>query len=217
MLSHSMKIRYGHRNCEKVNKFIHIIRNSSETPDFNMFIHQILVYAFKIQGCKATSVKMNLPIEWELREMRQYPGRVYYHNKITHESRWIRPLPYPGLKSGWKRDDPPLVAVVFILIKHSESPTGPFKNGHNNLTRDQAKELIDNILQRILNGEKFEDVAAKEADNELERKAGNIVPSWISKGKFDKSFEDAAWNLGIGEMSRPVETPEGWNIILRYG
>ena len=38
--------------------------------------------------------------------------------------------------------------------------------------------------------------------------------SWITKGMTLKEFEDAAWALKKGEMSKPVLSPAGWHIIL---
>ncbi|OHT10377.1 PPIC-type PPIASE domain containing protein [Tritrichomonas foetus] len=155
---------------------------------------------------------MNLPIEWELKEIKEYQGRVFYYNKITHESTWIRPLPYPGLNTPW----PPLISVMHILIKHKDSPDdGHSKRRHQDLTNEQAKEKIDDIFKRITEGEKFEEIAKNESDFLTRHKNGDI--GWIARGTMDPRFEEVAWNLGIGEISRPVETADGWHIILRNG
>ena len=155
---------------------------------------------------------MNLPIGWELKELQEYPGRVYYYNKVTHASTWIRPLPYPGLQT----EIPPLISVMHILIKYKDDTTKPITNNenvkikHRNLTKEEAKQKIDDIFLKITEGQKFEEIAKKESD-----KSCNI--GWISRGTLDPKFEDVAWSLDIGELSRPIETDDGWQIILRNG
>lgn len=149
---------------------------------------------------------------WELRELKEHPGRPYYYNKVTHDSTWIRPIKYPGLQLEW----PPLISVLCILIKHKDSPNNDnSKNKHKNLTKDEAKQKIEDIFLKITEGQKFEDLAKKESDLLPHYKSWKI--GWISRKTFDPVFEDIAWSLGIGELSRPIETENGWQIILRNG
>lgn len=149
---------------------------------------------------------------WELKELKEYPGRAYYYKKLTHTSTWIRPHPYPGLQIEW----PPLISVMHILIKHKDSTENDTpKNKHANLTKEEAKQKIDDIFLNITKGAKFEEIAEKESDLLPHYKSSNI--GWISRETLDKDFEDVAWSLDIGELSRPIDTKYGWQIILRNG
>lgn len=68
------------------------------------------------------------------------------------------------------------------------------------------------IRDRILKGEKFEDVAKTEsADSASGAQGGNLGKG--VKGRFVPQFEDAAYALKVGEISQPVLTPFGYHII----
>ncbi|MGN0191926.1 MAG: peptidylprolyl isomerase [Candidatus Gastranaerophilaceae bacterium] len=77
-------------------------------------------------------------------------------------------------------------------------------------TRPEALAL----KKRIDNGEKFEDLA----------KAYSLCPSGqrggvlgsFGRGQMVKSFENAAFNLPVGQVSEPVKTEFGWHLIKVY-
>lgn len=158
---------------------------------------------------------MNLPIGWELKELKEHPGRVYYYNKVTHDSTWVRPIKYPGDQDSYNSYIP-LISVMCILISYVDSPKDMnAKNRSRNLTKDEAKKKIDFIFSEIIKGKKFEELARDESDFIPNYRNWNI--GWISRGTLGPKFEEVAWNLGIGELSCPVETDYGWQIILRNG
>lgn len=139
---------------------------------------------------------MELPHPWELRESTRYPGRCFYFNRETKETRWIRPVPYPGRGVVW----PPIIYALHILAC-----------GHD------AKAKIDRIFNDLITGKRrFEDVARAESDD-LETKSKGGTLGWIKHGSMPPEFERAAWQLNICEMSSPVSTPQGWHLILRRG
>ena len=74
--------------------------------------------------------------------------------------------------------------------------------------RNRALALRD----RILKGEKFEDVAkAESADSVSGAQGGNLGKG--AKGRFVPAFENAAYALKVGELSQPVLSPFGYHII----
>ena len=154
-------------------------------------------------------LKMDLPPNWELRECKDYPGRVYYYNPTTNESTWIRPVPFPGNRT---TEWPPMVYCSHILIKHS-------KSAHDSqlykISREEAKAKINQIHADLLEGKKFEEVAKAESNCESASKGGEL--GWIKRGNMPPEFEKVAWGLTIGQISSPVETTEGFHIIFRRG
>ena len=62
------------------------------------------------------------------------------------------------------------------------------------------------LLTKLNQGEDFEQLAA--TTNEADR-----ITISFGKGEVDKSLEEAAFSLGEGELSRVVETPEGYVIL----
>ncbi len=67
------------------------------------------------------------------------------------------------------------------------------------------------ILFDIRNGMKFEDIAKARSLCPSGKKGGDL--GWFGRGQMAKEFEDAAFALKIGEMSKPVRTQFGWHII----
>jgi NIMA-interacting peptidyl-prolyl cis-trans isomerase 1 len=149
--------------------------------------------------------EMNLPDGWELRESTQYPGRVFYYNRETCECTWIRPLPYPGYSKIW----PPLCCVSQIWVKMKpEDPTKPSRIS----PRERASRKITEIYVQITeSGQTIEAVQTKYPEAEIKS------CTWIARGTEHPEFEDRAWRLGIGELSGPMEAPEGFYLILRLG
>jgi peptidyl-prolyl cis-trans isomerase D len=68
------------------------------------------------------------------------------------------------------------------------------------------------LRERIVKGEKFEDVAkAESADSTSGSQGGSLGKG--PKGRFVPQFEDAAFALKVGELSQPVLTPFGYHVI----
>ena len=156
---------------------------------------------------------MELPPPWEIRESMKHPGHCYYYNTITNESTWIRPIPYPGHHVDiW----PPTIFVAHILLKHTlvrdiSGPRGPATR-----TIDSAKQLIASIIDKLVkNEEPFEEVARTYSDDSSFENGG--IVGWIKRGQRPKKYDEAAWQLKIGEMSSMVQTDEGIYLILRRG
>lgn len=153
---------------------------------------------------------MELPPPWEIRESTKYPGRCYYFNTSTHESSWVRPIPYPGNKINW----PPIIYVHHILIKHKNSSGATEAN--ITIPQEDAKKKIKKINADLINGKKFDDMANEFSDDKDTKDNGGAI-GWIFQGQMPVEFDQIAWQLRIGEMSPVVETKLGYHLILRRG
>ena len=105
------------------------------------------------------------------------------------------------------------ISAYHILIMHKDSA-----NSRSELTKDKAHELIKDIHTKISKEDSknqviFKDFAIKYSDC-ASGKSGGFLGEF-GKGVMVKEFEDAAFKLGIGEMSKPVESDFGFHIILR--
>lgn len=76
-----------------------------------------------------------------------------------------------------------------------------------------AKEKIDSIYNVLQKGANFADVAKSCSDDKASAVKGGDI-SWIAKGMTLKEFEDVAWSLEKGQMSKPFLSPAGWHIVL---
>ncbi|KAK8894292.1 positive regulation of chromatin silencing at rDNA [Tritrichomonas musculus] len=152
---------------------------------------------------------MELPPPWELKESTRYPGRCYYYNPETQESSWLRPRAYPG-ETKWNFI-PPIIYVLHILVKYDEIDHTVQRK------KKEALEEIKSIQRDLINGKKkFEDMAREKSENrETGEKGGEI--GWIKRDDMSIEFAQMAWKLRPGEMSPPIETKEGYQLILRRG
>ena len=72
------------------------------------------------------------------------------------------------------------------------------------------------VLERIKNGEKFGKLAKElSIDSGSAKRDGNL--GYFGRGKMVKEFENAAFNLQVGQISEPVKTQYGYHIIKRIG
>jgi peptidyl-prolyl cis-trans isomerase SurA len=79
-------------------------------------------------------------------------------------------------------------------------------------TESQAEDLINEIYQRILDGEDFGDIARQLTDDESSIVAGGDL-DWITFGQFPPEFLAVVQSLEVGEMSEPVRLESGWHIM----
>ncbi|MBN1968229.1 MAG: peptidylprolyl isomerase [Candidatus Delongbacteria bacterium] len=91
-----------------------------------------------------------------------------------------------------------------ILIKSS-----------NDDNKEKAK--IDSIYSLCVNsGSKFSELAKQFSEDEGTAKLGGDL-GWFGRGKMVQSFEDIAFSLKEGEISKPVKTKFGYHIIQVSG
>ncbi|WP_456405944.1 SurA N-terminal domain-containing protein [Thiolapillus sp.] len=79
-------------------------------------------------------------------------------------------------------------------------------------TVEAARAKIEDIAKRLENGERFEDLAREFSDDPGSKEQGGDV-GWISPGLMAKAFEDAAYKLEKGKLSKPVRTPFGFHLL----
>jgi len=97
-----------------------------------------------------------------------------------------------------------------ILIRFKGAPT-PLKPGAKELTDEEALAKATDLRKRILAGEDFANLAKAESDDTSASNGGLLPP--FPKGRMGPSFDDAAFALKPGEVSEPVKTPAGYQLI----
>ncbi len=78
-------------------------------------------------------------------------------------------------------------------------------------TEQEAKDLY----AEITNGKDFAQVAAEKSLCPSGQNGGDL--GFFGKGMMVKPFEDAAFELEVGQLSQPVETQFGWHLIQVTG
>lgn len=74
-----------------------------------------------------------------------------------------------------------------------------------------AREIKDNLNS----GEEFENLAKEFSTCPSKERGGNLGA--FTRGQMVKEFEDAAFNMSVGEISDPVKTQFGYHIIKLDG
>ncbi|MDA9909906.1 peptidylprolyl isomerase, partial [Gammaproteobacteria bacterium] len=81
-------------------------------------------------------------------------------------------------------------------------------------TEAQAEDLVNEIHQRIIDGEDFGDIARQLTDDESSIVAGGDL-DWVTFGQYPPDFLALVQSLEDGEMSVPVRLQSGWHIMER--
>ncbi len=91
--------------------------------------------------------------------------------------------------------------VQHILITESEIRSGK-----------QAKDLINEIFNRINNGEEIDILARVYSDDPGSKLDGGKL-GWAPKGTYDKKFEEVMENSDINVLSKPFKSAFGWHVL----
>lgn len=84
----------------------------------------------------------------------------------------------------------------------------------NKLVLKEAEKRAKEVLSKVKKGDKkFEDLAKQYSDDPGSASKGGDL-GWFPRGVMVKEFEDAAFNLKLGEISTLVKTQYGYHIIL---
>ncbi|CAI5757744.1 unnamed protein product [Candida verbasci] len=173
------------------------------------------------------STKTGLPKHWTIKVSKTH-NKEYYFNQKTKESSWTPPdntnqdelAEY--IKNFKNNQYKPVInegkiRVNHLLIKNitSRKPKS-WKNPDITLSRDDAIIILKKHLNKILQDNvEFSELAKEESDCSSHQKGGDL--GYFSKGQMQPSFEQAAFNLHVGEISDIIESDSGVHIIERTG
>ena len=78
--------------------------------------------------------------------------------------------------------------------------------------QEAAKLRADSIYNAVTSGADFADLAKRISQDPGSARNGGELP-WLQPGQTLKEFEDAAYALKVGEISKPVLSPVGYHVI----
>ncbi len=102
---------------------------------------------------------------------------------------------------------PETVQASHILVK--------VEKGADDATKAAARQKIDELRQKIVDGADFAEVAKENSDCPSGRRGGDLGS--FGRGQMVKPFEEAAFALGTNEVSEVVETQFGFHVIKVTG
>ena len=98
-----------------------------------------------------------------------------------------------------------LVSAAHILILTPQKATEE--------QQQEAKRRIDSVYTALQAGADFETLAKQVSQDPGSARRGGML-GWFSRHQMVKEFEDAAFALQPGQMSKPFQSPYGWHLIL---
>jgi len=158
-----------------------------------------------------SDTEKTIPEGWEERTSRS-TGLTYYLNIYTKESQWDAPTE-PAKKEA--SSGPSEVRCSHLLVKHKGSRR-PSSWREENITRskEEARATLEDYRKQIETGDAtLEDLAQKYSDCSSAKRGGDL--GMFGRGQMQKPFEEAAFSLKVGKLSKIVDTDSGLHIILR--
>lgn len=80
------------------------------------------------------------------------------------------------------------------------------------VSRDNAKQMMDSIYNRLKAGEDFAVLAATFSNDSGSARDGGSL-GWVNPGVMVPEFEEKMKNTPVGQISEPFQTQFGWHIL----
>lgn len=98
------------------------------------------------------------------------------------------------------------VSHILFLLKQKATPEEQAK----------MKQRADSTYAALKKGADFAELAKRLSDDKGTAVNGGKLP-WIVKGQTVKAFDEAAFSMKVGELSKPIMTEYGYHIIKKEG
>ncbi|MCF7858303.1 MAG: peptidylprolyl isomerase [Candidatus Cloacimonetes bacterium] len=106
---------------------------------------------------------------------------------------------YEENKEEYKKDPARKLKYVIIPLEPSEAD------------KKIVKAKVDSVYNLAISGEDFAELAKEYSDGPSAPQGGDL--GFFGRGRMVPDFENAAFSLKKGEISKPVQTRFGWHII----
>ena len=112
---------------------------------------------------------------------------------------------YEENKESYYRDEVEASHILISTLDENDKPLSDEKKA-------EAKKEAQDILQKIKDGQDFAKLAKEHSDDTVSATKGGEL-GFFGKGQMVAPFEEAAYELEVGEVSDIVETDFGYHII----
>ena len=96
----------------------------------------------------------------------------------------------------------------YVRVKHILIKT----EGLDDSQKAEARSRADRVRERAVSGESFEDLVKEISEDGMDPELGY----YFTYGTMVEEFEDASYDLEVGEISEIVESQFGYHIIKKY-
>ncbi len=157
------------------------------------------------QDPKASTNKGNLGYLTALQTVYPFENAVYTTNENSISPIFKTKYGYHILKVHQRKPNPGTVQIAHIMIQ--------LPKGSNQSEEQKAKNKIDEIYQKLKNGENWTILCAQYSQDAASKNKEGKLPEF-GIGKALPAFEQTAFALSKpGEYAAPIRTEYGWHII----
>ena len=114
---------------------------------------------------------------------------------------------YAAHKQDWDE-----VKARHILIRMQGSRV-PVREGHKDLTDEEALAKAKEVRAKIVAGAKFEDQAKAESDDTGSGENGGDLGTF-GAGQMVPEFDEVVFKAPVGQVTEPIKTAYGYHLIL---
>lgn len=80
------------------------------------------------------------------------------------------------------------------------------------VTPENAVEQIENLHERIEDGEDFAELAREYSDDQTSANIGGLL-NWFPRGRYGQRIQEVLDGLQAGEISEPFQSQQGWHLL----
>lgn len=175
------------------NKNLDLVKDESQ-KDLNAYLDLYIGYKLKVEKAKKLGLQNEEKYKGELNSYRTQLAKTYLNDvKVTKQ---LVDEAYDRMKQEVK------ASHILVLIKDGALPKD---------TLDSYKRITD-LRNRILKGEKFDEVAKKFSEDPSAKTNGGDL-GYFSAFKMVYPFENEAFNTPVGSVSKIFRTRFGYHIL----
>jgi peptidyl-prolyl cis-trans isomerase SurA len=159
--------------------------------DYKNFLDLYVNFKMKLRDAEVRGLQTDPSLVNEMEDYKKKVGFEYIREKLIIEK---------GLKDLYERRREE-IRVSHIMIRP------------DTMSMDQAKELAASLIERIKNGESFEELAKKYSSDNFSKDIGGDI-YYITAGQVIAPFEMAAYATPVGEIyPEPIQTRFGYHVL----
>lgn len=176
------------------------VEGAVEKKTVQEYVPMFINYKLKVAAAEAAKLDTLSSFKKEFHTYRDMQITPYLVDQQFIDS--IAHLVYSNTQKNLGGKD--LIETSHILIQVKQKATDAEKNA--------AKAKADSIYAILQQGADFAELAKKYSEDRGSAAKGGKLPL-VGPGAFVKEYEDAAYALQNGEMTKPVLSPFGYHII----
>ena len=176
------------------------IEGAVEHKTVDEYVEMFVNYKLKVEAAEAMRMDTLSSFKGEFAQYRDIQLKPFLVDSAFIDS--VAYSVYTQTQAQLKGKDMLRVAHILLMVPQNATQGAV----------DFTSHRIDSIYDVLKHGADFAEMAKQFSDDRGTRAKGGELP-WIGPDMTLKEFEDAAYALQNGEMSRPVKTSVGFHII----